>query len=54
MRRRLLLANELTGAKTVVPVMLVSRANGPVLIDGKVSGTANICETRCGFSPVLS
>ena len=54
MRRRELLGKEMIGAKTFMPVMFVSRVNGPVLIEGKVSGTAKICATRAGLSPVLS
>ena len=53
-RRRELLGNVLTGAKAFVPVMFVSRVNGPELIDGNVNGTAKTCEILTGLSPVLS
>jgi hypothetical protein len=51
-RRKESLGNARTGDKTVVPVMFVSRVNGPVDVAG--SGVMNICETVAGLSPSVA
>ena len=51
-RRNESLGNERTGDKTVVPVIVVRRVNGPVDVAG--SEVMKICETSAGLSPSVA